>query len=332
MYLYIFRIVVFWQLQKSVLSNTSSSINYIVTDSDDNETPQNGFVIFSSQPLNAVSVTDKVATLFKGLFSFSYPVDILRIQNCSVVEIDPDFLYGQEITNLHIIRNNIKVIRTHSFRNLVLKSIDLSKNGILAIEDMAFVNLSNLEEIRLSTNKLTVFNSRAFASLPKLHLMSLMTNKISHLGPSSLDFVQKNNFALHLLYNRITYIDDNVFKGLSVEDVAITLDKNLLEEISVNIFHNHTFDLVSLRKNKIRTLTGNLSAQNFRIKLMDIDDTIDKKAFKQIQAWTAWNNITLECWGCLSETEKNFAQPLRLQNSFLMVFCTLVYKCLSGLC
>ena len=130
MYLYIFRIVVFWQLQKSVLSNISSSINYIITDNDSNETPQNGFVIFSSQPLKTVLVTDKVATLFKGLFNFSYPVDILRIQNCSVVEIDPDFLYGQEITNLDIIRNSIKVIRTHSFRNLVLKSIDLSKNGI----------------------------------------------------------------------------------------------------------------------------------------------------------------------------------------------------------
>ncbi|XP_063924491.1 leucine-rich repeats and immunoglobulin-like domains protein 3 [Zophobas morio] len=202
---------------------------------------QNESIILISEPAMTIIVKDEISNLFNGLFNISYPLNRLKFINTSSEEIEPDFLKGQEVYSLYIQENNIKVVQTHTFRNLKLRDIDLSRNGIQLVENLAFANLSNLEKIYLDENKLTTLNSKAYENLPKLRELALMKNYITLLGPSSFDFVKTTYILLSLPHNRIATIDEDVFKGSNGTNIHLYLDNNLLQQISVNIFHNRNF-------------------------------------------------------------------------------------------
>ncbi|KAJ3652871.1 hypothetical protein Zmor_018801 [Zophobas morio] len=256
MFVYIIRTLFLWHLQTSFLSQAFTSISYITVDNEMYEKPHNESIILTPEPALAIIVKDKITKLFDGLFNLSYPLEYLKFINTSTVEIEPDFLNGQEVYSLSIQENNIKVLQTYTFRNLKLTLIDLSRNGIQIVENLAFANLSNLEKICLEGNKLTDLNSKAYENLPKFLDLILMENYITQLGPSSLGFVKTRDFMLFLSDNRIANIHEDAFRGSNATNVYFLLDNNLLRQISVNIFHNHSFLQVSLTGNKIHTLTG----------------------------------------------------------------------------
>ncbi|XP_063924492.1 insulin-like growth factor-binding protein complex acid labile subunit [Zophobas morio] len=287
------------------------------------EKPQNQSIIVISEPARAIIVKDEINKLFDGLFNLPYPLQTLEFINTSTEEIEPDFLKGQEVYSLIVQENNIKVVQTYTFRNLKLTDIDLSRNGIQLVENLAFANLSNLEEIYLDENKLTTLNSKAYENLPKLRKLTLMKNYITLLAPSSFDFVKTRYFVLSLSHNRIANIDEDAFKGSNGTNVNLFLDNNLLQQISVNIFHNHSFLEVRLKGNKIRKLTGNLERQNFKITMFRIDNNFDKKSLKSLLHWTIRNDITLDCETGVSTNFKNLAQPkktLGIPKIFLNAF------------
>ncbi|KAJ3652870.1 hypothetical protein Zmor_018800 [Zophobas morio] len=285
-----------------------------------NEKPHKESIIWTSEPVQMINVKDKVSKLFDGLFNLSYPLQCLQFINTYTVEIEPDFLHGQEVYVLYIQENNIKVIQTYTFRNLKLSHIDLSRNGIQFVENLAFANLSNLQQLTLEENKLTTLNPKAYENLPTLEDLLLMKNYITQLGPSSLDFVKKKGFMLSISNNRIANIDEDAFGGSNATNVYLFLENNLLQQISVNIFQNRSFVEVRLTGNKIRTLTGNLEEQNFKIHVLKIENTFDKKSLESLLNWTMQNDITLVCETCVSTNIKNLGQPVHFQEGFSMVF------------
>ena len=312
--------LIFWHIQTSFLPQAFTSISYVTLDSEINAKWQNESIILTSEPTQAILVKDKVNKLFDGLFNLSYPLQCLWFVNTYTVEIEPDFLKGQDVYTLIVQENNITVIQTYTFRNLKLTFIDLSRNGIQVVENLAFANLSNLEVIYLAENELTTLNSKAFENLPKLRELLLMRNYITLLGPSSFDFVKTRGFMLSISNNRIANIDEDTFRGSNATNVSLFLENNLLQQISINIFHNHSFLEVSLTGNKIRTLTGNLEERNFEIGVLRIENSFDKKSFQSLLNWTIINNITLDCKTCVSTNLKNLAQPVHFQKGLSVIF------------
>ncbi|KAJ3652878.1 hypothetical protein Zmor_018806 [Zophobas morio] len=321
MFVYIIRTLIFCHLQTSFLFQACTSINYITLNNEMNRKSQNESIILTLEPAVTIIVDDKVAKLFDGLFNLSYPLRSLQFINTYTVEIEPDFLNGQEVDSIIIQENNIKVIQTYTFRNHKLTFIDLSRNGIQVVENLAFANLSNLEVIYLAENELTTLNSKAYENLPRFEELVLVKNCITQLGPSSLDFSQTRDFMLSLSHNRITNIAEDAFKGSNATDIHLFLENNLLQQISVNIFHNHSFLEVRLKGNKIRKLTGNLEVQNFKILILRIDNNFDKQNLRSLLNWTFRNNITLlDCETSVGTNINNLAQPVQLQKGFSINF------------
>ncbi|XP_063924494.1 leucine-rich repeats and immunoglobulin-like domains protein 3 [Zophobas morio] len=237
MFVYIIRTLFLWHLQTSFLSQAFTSISYITVDNEMYEKPHNESIILTQEPALAIVVKDKITKLFDGLFNLSYPLEYLKFINTSTVEIEPDFLNGQEVYSLSIQENNIKVIQTYTFRNLKLTLIDLSRNGIQIVENLAFANLSNLEKICLEGNKLTNLNSKAYENLPKFLDLILMENYITQLGPSSLGFVKTRDFMLFLSDNRIANIHEDAFRGSNATNVR----NKVATKVSITVCCNPCF-------------------------------------------------------------------------------------------
>ena len=320
MFAYASHTFIFWHLQTSFLFQGCTSISYIILNNELNEKPQNESIILTSEPAVTITVNDIVSKLFDGLFNLSYPLQSLHFINTSTEEIEPDFLNGQEVNSIIVQENNIKVIQTYTFRNLKLTFIDLSCNRIQFVENLAFANLSNLKVIYLVENELTTLNSKAYENLPRSEELNLMKNCITQLGPSSLDFVKTKDFMLSLSHNRITNIDEDAFKGSNGTSIHLVLENNLLEQISVNLFHNHSFLEVRLKGNKIRNLSGNLEVQNFKIVILRIENNFDQQSSQSLLSWAIRNNITLEWETSVGTNIKNLAQQVHFQRDFSMIF------------
>jgi Leucine-rich repeat (LRR) protein len=251
-------------------------------------------VISTSQPDSTITVSNqKIDKLCNGLFNLTYKISELYIDNCSVTEIEDQFLQDEACVEIITINNNkIRVICRHNFEKLQVEHIDLSRNLIEMIDDEAFIDLLNLAELHLSDNKMDYFNPKAFVNLPKLVRLDLRNNMIKKLCERSFDFLSKDTSQLYFSNNQIEDISEDVFDGLTPKRMSLHLYNNSLHVLPISIFNGHDFFGVDLAHNKIEEISG-LTEDNFTITILLVDDNLDKNINETLTNWAQMHNITL---------------------------------------
>jgi Leucine-rich repeat (LRR) protein len=262
-------------------------------------------VISTSQPVYSITVLNqKIDKLCNGLFNLTYETTALYINNCSVTEIEDQFLQDQACVKIITMNDNkIRVISRHNFEKLQVGHIDLSKNLIEMIDDEAVIDLLNLAFLRLSDNKMEYFNPKAFVNLPKLSYLDLRNNMIKKLCERSFDFLSTDTSQLDLSNNQIEDISEDVFDGLTAKRMSLYLYNNSLHVLPISIFNGHDFFGVDLAHNKIEEISG-LTEDNFTITILLVDDNLDNNINETLTNWAQRYNITLRLIPNCSSLEK----------------------------
>jgi Leucine-rich repeat (LRR) protein len=250
-------------------------------------------VISTSQPVSSITVENqKIDKLCNGLFNLTYKISELFIDNCSVTEIEDQFLQDQPCVKIILINSNkIRVICRHNFEKLQVQHIDLSRNLIEMIDNEAFIDLLNLAELRLSDNNMEYFNPKAFVNLPKLGYLDLRNNMIKKLCERSFDFLSKDTSQLYFSNNQIEDISEDVFDGLTAKRMSLHLGNNSLHLLPISIFNGHDFFDVDLTQNKIEEISG-LTEDNLTIITLLVDDNLDKNINGTLTNWAQRHKIT----------------------------------------
>ena len=309
--------------------STSPLINYTISiyvNGQKHGIEKSNCVISIPFETNYVHISEiQAAKLSRRSFNISHPVEYLAvIDSPSVTDLGQDFLHDQDVSNLMILTTSIKTIKAHTFTNDKLKTVTLTENPTEELENEAFFNMSGLHDVDLSYNNLSVFNTETFSMVPLLENLRLSNNKITHLGKRSFSFVQKDHFSVSLGMNRIAFIDEDVFEGLNRSSFVIDLSSNLLTSFSVNIFRTHHFQEVDLRNNKLKSLSGDFTAHNFKIELLQIRNNFDSKNLKKFAVWALLNKIEVDFLNFSKSGQSGC-----FQQNFLMVFMLFMFRCLG---
>jgi Leucine-rich repeat (LRR) protein len=117
---------------------------------------------------NAEEKTNKVEAVY---FKSSPVVELIPLY---LIEVFPD------LSSVAFHKSNIQILRANFFTKSFnkVKEILTKENGIQQIEDEAFHELEDLEEIDLSLNEIKSINKELFSHNPKLRVINLSANKI----------------------------------------------------------------------------------------------------------------------------------------------------------
>jgi insulin-like growth factor-binding protein complex acid labile subunit len=181
--------------------------------------------------------------------------------------------------DLTLSSNEFSHVPSYSFNQLIIKRLDLSSNNIQILENHAFDNIFDLEDLILRHNKIEIIYLES-ESLKSLNMLDLHGNEIrkienfmfknqqslAHLdlGDNWIDEIDSNVFYnltnlkyLNLNLNFLSIIKESIFKYLvSLEKLDLSL--NILEEINPEMFEGlHLLTDLNLEKNIIKLVEPN---------------------------------------------------------------------------
>ncbi|XP_071852287.1 uncharacterized protein [Apostichopus japonicus] len=135
-----------------------------------------------------------------------------------------------KLERLYLDNNKLGSLQMHIFSNLSnLEELDLSNNKLASLPENIFFNQTRLWKLDLSFNYLTVMPDQIFADLSVLGELYLHGNRIKHLPrillPSEGGHMNIRN--VYLNKNNITYITEEVFRGLYNLESLLIFDNNI---------------------------------------------------------------------------------------------------------
>lgn len=248
-----------------------------------------------------------IPILRNSLFKITEKIKTLYIKKDNIKEIEKNIFSNQNITNNIIItENKIPVIKRKTFVNLLVVSLELTKNEIEIVENEAFFNLTNLHDIRLQYNKIKELNQFAYCQLQNFHTLDISENIIDDLEPENLSFIQEDNFELLITNNRIYKLEHNILNCVQKKFLSVFLDNNFLETLPDGIFNNHTLNLVSLTSNPFTNISRKICDESCFINSLRFDE----KCLK------SYCNKNLLKWAKSKKIELRFTASVSLRNSF----------------
>ncbi|XP_071852342.1 uncharacterized protein [Apostichopus japonicus] len=131
---------------------------------------------------------------------------------------------------LKLNNNSLTVLSGQTFSNLIyLQNLDLSNNKLASLPENIFFNQTRLWKLDLSFNYLTVMPDQIFADLSILRELYLHGNRIKHLPRILLpsEGGHMNIRTVYLNKNNITYITEEVFRGLYNLKILLIFDNNI---------------------------------------------------------------------------------------------------------
>lgn len=226
-------------------------------------------------------------------FSELINLTFLNLRNNSIEFIDKEtFTNNKKITNLMLGHNRLGFIhlnipslevldlRLNQFYVFgdklklltSLKSIDLSQNKIMKVDNNTFKNLHSLRELNLSNNKfnnislnfmtdshlnvlnfshnnLSVLSEDTFKNLKNLHTLDMSFNQLGYLNGSIFGNLE-NLEILNISYNKLKVLDYKVLEPLENLHVLV-LEGNLLENVDYSsiISELPNLDVLSVKNN-----------------------------------------------------------------------------------
>ncbi|XP_060064608.1 G-protein coupled receptor GRL101-like [Ylistrum balloti] len=155
-----------------------------------------------------------------------YEKDYTTVQDHIIVLIATPFLYKKYVT----IKASVQIPMTN-----LLRSLDLSNNGIVSLPEGLFDDMSSLVSLNLSYNKINQLPTDVFHGLSGLEMLLLSNNIISVLPDTVLRGFPVLKF-LDLSNNQISVLPDTVLRGFPVLKF-LDLSNNQISVLPDNVFN-----------------------------------------------------------------------------------------------
>ncbi|GIY94241.1 chaoptin [Caerostris extrusa] len=208
---------------------------------------------------------NKLQSLPIGLFrnNVHNRLNSINLANNDIEVIETDTFYKlQIITNIVLFGNKLKVIHSLAFREMTVRSLDLSNNLISHLDGNFLRPVGGtLHYLFLSYNRIPFLDTTTFLFAPNLQVLHLDGNRLSnlpngvfqnclmlqiiHIGHNNLSTIFAGAFRnlsslriLDLSFNNIKTLPEDVFLGTSLE--RLNLSNN-------NIFHAPIHSLAHAR-------------------------------------------------------------------------------------
>ncbi|XP_055612722.1 chaoptin isoform X2 [Uranotaenia lowii] len=176
------------------------------------------------------------------LSSLSVTIRRLDFSN-NAIRIIPEKSFaavGEYITELRLANNLLgdnlnPIFSTTELQSLTnLKSLDLSYNQLMALDEGIFVGCRKLQEILLDGNKISSVLTTSFKDLPALKMISLRNNLIDNISGDSFNFANKLE-RIDLRFNRLHSLKSNIFANLqSMKELLLA--GNLITNVDERAF------------------------------------------------------------------------------------------------
>ncbi|XP_019868350.2 insulin-like growth factor-binding protein complex acid labile subunit [Aethina tumida] len=272
---------------------------------------------------------------------------VLKLNRCNIRNIDSLLDRRDGLVEVHLAHNKIDSI-TSNLSSITLEHLDLTNCNIANISQTAFSGLTNLNTLLLNKNsKLQTFNvDTVYAkkldmvdssleqipqgNFPNLESVNFAGNKITEIKTFQ-KFVTTNILALNmsfnsikkvyngafytiqcsvidLSYNRITYIEPNLF-STQTELISLNLSHNFLNKIAWSI---NTVKYLDVSFNEIKTLDANDFQDMYNIEILKLSRNFITKIPDNIYLPSA---VTLDVSNCRLRSINNltFARMDRLR-------------------
>jgi hypothetical protein len=273
--------------------NGSFAIEYRLIDKADLEVTQTAPVITSLDNTKAIVTNHLILHLCNSLLNITNKIDRIEFVGCNIEDIEENCFRGQKIDKtISIFGNKISMVKRHTFVDLDIEILSLTSNSIEVIEDEAFLNLPNLNQLSLNSNHIGRLNPYSFVQTPKLKYLDLMRNKIKILT-LCFRFIEEDNADVWLSHNRIDLVEENVFEGVSGTNLTLSLSYNLIETLPDGIFANRSFITIDLTMNPVRDLSKNICTESCKIEYLLLDPECRHNADKEFLDWALVNRIKL---------------------------------------
>lgn len=160
------------------------------------------------------------------------------------------------LESLDLSRNDINRMPDNGMTSLrSLQSLYLQDNNIAALADRSFVGLSSLQILNISSNQLAALPPELFHSSRDLKEIYLQNNSINVLAPGLLEGLEQL-LILDLSNNELTsnWVNRDTFSGL-VRLVVLYLHNNAITRIDSNVFHDlYSLQILNLQGNGVEVI------------------------------------------------------------------------------
>lgn len=158
----------------------------------------------------------------------------------SNISLHPECLQNVSSVRKILLTRNVELhIKSASLHRLSVKTINITLNSLIDLEDVSFLHLPTLEIVRINYNQLKVWNPDAFYKTPNVRVLELMSNKLISL-PAEAFRNLANLQEIELAGNELEELDEDTFKGLN-SLVRLNLQKNRLTILPANLFAPYPF-------------------------------------------------------------------------------------------
>ncbi|KFB47900.1 AGAP011187-PA-like protein [Anopheles sinensis] len=228
-------------------------------------------------------------------FSELYVLNQLYIESNAIESIHGRAL--ENLTNLNDLNlndNRLTEIPEGLGKLRFLKSLDLGKNRISAVNNASFEGLEQLLGLRLVENRITNISRDAFVTLSSLHVLNLASNQIRHIDQSAFSS-NPTIRAIRLDNNELEDIS-GVFTSLPAL-VFLNVSDNQIRVFDYSHFPT-SLEWLDMHQNNISELGNYYDLNNLQIKMLDVSfnrlTSVDSKCIPDGIETLFLNNNVLE--------------------------------------
>ncbi|KAL4712314.1 hypothetical protein ACJJTC_004076 [Scirpophaga incertulas] len=215
---------------------------------------------------------------------YTVPINIFDGSHNEFHDVPNNFFMSIESSVRHIILsyNKITHLPSEAFgESVYLEILDLHKNSINNIKRKSFSDLERLQILDLSFNDISQMSVEQFHNLNKLRFLKLCHNNIKLLPRD----IFTNTIIEHL---DLSHNDISLFPVTALSQIGFTLkyldlSYNRIEYLDSNIFRNTPFLLnLNLGHNLLTVLSDNTFSSPGELRVLDLSFNSIKANFKEL--------------------------------------------------
>ncbi|KAJ3656889.1 hypothetical protein Zmor_015934 [Zophobas morio] len=264
------------------VSDTGGNTTVVTSNSLKNDVP-------SGEEMS-VNINGEVPILYERSVSDIENLKSLVLSGVDLEEIKPGAFVNLPVLQILILsKNKLTELKSDTFRDLNVSTIDLSQNSITTLQPETFKNI-NIRHLTLSNNQIVEFPSGVFenVTLGSLHLYNtllktiapkalattslsslvLSENKLEEIDPEAFDMPELTSLSLD--FNSIKHLRAGDSKNLPQLN-TLDLVANKLEEVPEGVFNNSKITHLKLNYNKISTIASKAFEDMSKISVLHFD-------------------------------------------------------------
>ncbi|CAH2083536.1 unnamed protein product [Euphydryas editha] len=213
----------------------------------------------------------RIKSIPKGAFKNTPEIQTLLLFDNKIEYLHVDAFEGlTKLVNLSLNKNLISHLPGGLFKHTPnIGRLDLYANKLLGLSDDLFTGLQKLEQIFIFDNNAPLkLENQTFSNLPSLYNLKLYRSFIEHI-PAEL-FVNTTNLkTLSLQGNNITYLPNNIFKSVKLND--LNLSHNNIGYLYSDVFlEQSSMTELKLGNNDLKSLPVGLFSNMNSLKVLDL--------------------------------------------------------------